>query len=40
MHTLILMVLCRALVGEVDQAVDKRLDLSSIMAEGLKPVVH
>jgi len=29
-----------AIIGEVDQTLDKKLDFSSLKAEPLKPVVH
>lgn len=31
---------CRAVVGEVDDELDARLDLSNIKAEPLNPVTH
>ncbi len=35
-----MVVLCRAIVGELDEEVDVQIDLSKVHAEPLKAVVH
>lgn len=37
---IIIIILLRALVGEVDEELDKQIDLSMIKAEPLQSIVH